>query len=89
MTTSQTFLAVCPIVLSQSLVHMAVQHGVISLDTALFAATLQQCGTVIFSRAWGRLLLCSTAASYFKNIDRGKSHRSDSGAVVSMQLLCT
>jgi hypothetical protein len=25
----------------------------------------------------------------FKNIDHGKSHRSDSGEVVSMQLLCT
>jgi hypothetical protein len=52
--------------LSQSLVHMAVQHRVISLDTALFAANLQQCGKVIFSPAWGRLLLCSTVASYLK-----------------------
>ena len=40
--------------------------SVISIDTALFAANLQQCGTVIFSPAWGRLLLCSTAASYLK-----------------------
>lgn len=64
--TSQTFLAACPIALSQSLVQMAVQHSVISLGTALFAANLQQCGTVIFPPAWDRLLLCFTAASYLK-----------------------
>jgi len=66
MATSQTFLAVCHIALSQFLVHIAVQHSVITLDTTLFAANLQQCGIVIFSSAWTRLLLCSTAASYLK-----------------------
>jgi hypothetical protein len=60
------FLAVCHIALSQSLVHMVVQHSVITPDTALFAANLQQCGTVIFSSASSRLLLYSTAASYLK-----------------------
>jgi hypothetical protein len=88
MTTSQTFLAVCHIALSQSLVHMALHHNVISLDTALLTAYLQQCGTIIFSPAWGRLVILH-CYKLFKNIDRGKSRRSDSGEVMSIQLLCT